>query len=278
MLKMTIKTFLLAVILCCSSPAVAGELAAHFIDVGHGDAIFLEFPQGSTMLVDGGLPSKGEYVAGYLEEWGVSYIDYMMMTHIHDDHIGGLNDVLVNFEVGKVLMSEYYEPTDLYHRFIYLIDSLQVETQIVHRGEMLEIDGLSVEIINPPPGKTMDRLRGPNGASVAMFIDFGDTDILLAADIDKRTDMEIVDFYGDNLEAVVLKVAHHASSFSTTMKFLSAVKPEVAIVSCGPSEWNYPDEATMARLEKYVPEVYRTDLVGDIIIIIDGTNMTVETK
>ncbi|MBC8205171.1 MAG: MBL fold metallo-hydrolase, partial [FCB group bacterium] len=209
--------YIIICLIVSAAVSAADELTAHFLNVGHGDAIILQFPQGTVMLVDGGMPEYGEKVVDYLSDLGLShYLDYIMLTHSHDDHVGRLNFILQNLTVGKELLSEYSEPTELYQRFIFLVDSLQIPQRIVSRGDVLEIDSLNMEIINPPAGKTLEALRGPNGASIAMKIDIGETDMLFMADVDKMTDMEIVNEYGKGLEAAVLKAAHHGSGVSST--------------------------------------------------------------
>ncbi|KPL05967.1 hypothetical protein AMJ86_10275 [bacterium SM23_57] len=230
------------------------------------------------MLVDGGKPSDGDFVVDFIRELGYARIDHVVMTHTHDDHIGGLINVLDNFEAGELWMSVYNENTPLLLDFITKVEEIGPSIKWVARDDAYEIDDVNVTILNPPKGSTLNRLGGPNGASIVIRFEYEATSILLAADIDSSRDRELVNIYGDHLRGTVLKCAHHGSEISNSQQFLTAVKPLIAIVSTGPSQYNYPSKITMARIEKMVPDVYRTDKDGTVIVIMDGENVSIKTR
>lgn len=268
-----LKTVLLLLIGCAGVHSQI--MTAHFIAVGHGDATFLEFPEGRTMLVDGGDEDAGRLVVNYIEDLGYKRVDYVVLTHSHPDHIGGLIRVLKELDVGEVWESPYMENNELTQKFDAVIISKNINIKTVSRGEINNIGSVEILALNPPRGNTMERLLGPNGASVVMMFKYGTNKLLLAADIPIDIDENVTRIYKNRLKSDVLKCAHHGSALSNSDEFLSAVLPEVAVVSTGPSEWGYPSRTTMARIKSHASKVYRTDLEGNIVIKFDGSDYRV---
>jgi beta-lactamase superfamily II metal-dependent hydrolase len=258
--------------------AEMGKLVVNVISVGHGDAIFIEFPNGASMLVDGGMTSQGDSLARFIKKLGYSDLDYVVVTHTHPDHLGGLLAVLDSLEVGALWMSTYHEDYPLYAAFTSKVESLDVPVTWVARNDTFKIGDVSILILNPAAGSSIEQLGGLNNASIVMRLEYGTTGILLAADIDSTRDRELVGLYGDRLQSRVLKCAHHGSEISSSAEFLTAVSPRIAILSTGTGEYGYPSDTTMARIEKLVPTVYRTDHDGTIIVTLDGKNVTVKTQ
>ncbi len=260
------------------SKANTSNLTANIISVGRGDAIFLEFPDCQTMLIDGGGFSAGDSVISFIKELGYNRIDYMVLTHRHGDHVGGLIKALDAFKVGELWMSDYFEETPLYMEFMSRVEESDLTITRVYRGDEYEIGNVTVRILNPPKGSSLELLGGPNGAAITIRLEYEASSILLAADIGIGTDRELVKIFGDQLKSTVLKCAHHGSEISNSRQFLNTVKPQIAVVSTGPSKYNYPSETTMARIKKIVPDVYRTDLDGTITVILDGEKAVVVNR
>lgn len=265
-----ILTFIVSFSLLKGVIVQAGDLTVHFISVGHGDAIFIELPDGSTMLVDGGSPEMGKRVTNYIEDMGYEAIDVVMLTHSHDDHIGGLIRVLNNFKIGELWLCPYLERTELVAGFEKIKAVNEIAWKQLASSQQFNFGDVRFEIFNPPLGSNLEELKGPNGASVVMKLTLGNTALLLAADIDDETDQKLVELWGEKLKATVLKCAHHGSSHSNSAKFLNQVSPQISVVSTGPSEWGYPDVSTMERIREYSGEVFRTDEDGDIVVELDG--------
>ena len=265
--------------LCLTSSAFGVDaLIMNILAVGHGDAIFIQFPNGSTMLVDGGDVSVGQSVVDFIRDSGYTKIDRIILTHTHDDHIGGLIAVQDNFEVGEVLESAYCEETPLYSEFRSRLEEADIPVTIVARDDTFSIDDVIIAILNPPAESTIQRLGGANNASIVMRLQYGDTSILLAADIEKDRDRELVQIYGDRLKSTVLKCSHHGSEVSNSEEFLKSVQPSIGVVSTGPSHYNYPSQTTMERIESLVPAAYRTDRDGTVVVMLDGKDVMVEKR
>ena len=258
--------------------AQSGEMRLHFISVGHGDAIFIELPEGKSMLVDGGLKSSGRILTEYITRLGYDKIDYMVNTHSHSDHIGGLIEALKIFKVENVWMCPYNEPGEDYREFLALISSAGIEPLLAVRDNKFTIDGVDITILNPPAGKYLRALGGPNGASIVMKLQFGNKSVLLAGDIFQTYENELVDIYDNFLDCDVLKCAHHGSAASGSEKFLTAVSPDIAVVSTGESEYGYPAEETLTRIRNLSISLYRTDINGTIRVITDGETINVEAE
>jgi len=256
-------------------PVHSQTMTVHFLAVGHGDAVFLEFPNGSSMLIDGGSKAAGNYVSNYIQDLGYQRLDYLVVTHSHEDHLGGLMEVIEDLAVGQIWECPYLERWELTEKYRELVTEKNIEVIEVYEGIVFIVDGLNVEILHPPRNSSLDELRGSNGASVVLKITIGSTPLLFAADIDNDTDKELAEKLGESLKAAVLKCAHHGSASSNSETFLTTVSPQIAVVSTGPSQWGYPDKRTLARIDENCEQMFRTDEDGDILLELDGETVTV---
>lgn len=257
---------------------VDGTLEMHVIDVGQADCILIR--QGDyTMLVDSGATKTAGEVVEYLQSLGITRIDVLVATHQHHDHIGGMEKIINNFEIGVIYMPNLkYERIDTksYKSFQTSMENWKEE------GENLvffpEEDGYLTHF---PLGQANVKILAPisnryvikNNYSIVMRIIFGETSILLAADAEMFSEMEMLNS-GANLHSDVIKIGHHGSNSSTTEQFLEAVEPSYAILSVGQNnDYGYPSGQVMKRLEKRDIPVYRTDESGTIIIVTDGESI-----
>ena len=247
-------------------------LVAHFIDVGQGDANFIELPNGETMLIDAGIQSSGDDIIEYIENLGYTDIDYVVSTHPHADHIGGMALVIEAFNVENIYMPKAVSTSKTYENLLETIQNRGLSIKTGRAGvEILNTDDLNIILLAP----TKESYTNLNNYSIVLKITYGDVSFLYTGDAEEESLDEIT---GD-LKADVLKVGHHGSNTSTTKSFLEQVKPEYAIISVGAKNiYGHPNSSTLELLEEYTNNIYRTDINGTVIIRSDGVNIEVEKE
>ena len=236
-----------------------------FIDVGQGDSCWLHLPNGDDVLVDGGKPQAGPAVVAYLNEHGVADIELMVATHGDADHIGGLIDVLASMPVAEAWLDSQTCTTAMCQEFYQALADNGVVTATVRMGESYSWGEVAALVLNPSEPLYADK----NENSVVLRVSYGSVDFLLTGDAETGAENRMLNS-GLPLEAEILKVAHHGSSSSSSPAFLSAVSPEVAVISVGPNPYGHPTEQTLARLQAVGATIYRTDHHGTIVITTDG--------
>lgn len=241
----------------------------HFIDVGQGDSEFIELPDGKTILIDASTRSAGEGVVSYIEDLGYNAIDVVIATHPHEDHIGGLPDVIDAFDIGQMYMSNGVTATKIFETLLDEISQKNIPTEVPTAGAtLMSGTGYSLTCVGPM-GSEYDNL---NDYSLVARLDVGDSSFLFTGDCEAECEQEMIDA-GMDLDVDVLKVGHHGSSTSSSEAFLDAVSPEVAVISCGAdNEYGHPHSETLEKLDSLGCTVLRTDLNGDITVSTDGQN------
>jgi len=249
------------------------ELKAHFIDVGQGDSILLEMPNGNTMLIDGGRKSAGEKVVSYLKQAGISTIDQLVATHPDADHIGGLIDVLNQFKVNNVLTSGLQHDTDTYKEFHSLIDTKGINKSVAEEGNLIELDSdVTIKVLNS--GKNE---KDNNEGSVALKVSYNEIDFLLTGDAGEDSELDMVNDF--NTEAEIYKVGHHGSDTSSSQELIDETDPEAAILSYGEdNRYDHPNDVVLNRLQTIGAKLYSTSQVGDIIVTTNGSEYSVKAQ
>ena len=255
-------------------PFVASEdeLVAHYIDAGQGDASVIELPNGEVMLIDAGTSGYGDDIVEYIEDLGYDTIDYVVATHPHADHIGGMAEVIGSFQIGSIYMPKAVTTSKTYENLLETIQEKGLSVKTGKAGvEVLEEDDLAILMVAP----VRESYSNLNNYSIVLTITYGDTTFLYTGDAEEDSLSEIT----SNIKADVLKVGHHGSDTSTTKEFLEKVKPEYAIISVGEgNSYGHPAASTISLLEEYTSNIYRTDLNGTVVVRSDGVNITVETE
>jgi len=252
----------------------SGDLRVHFLDVGQGDCILVQLPNGQNMLVDAGKNESAGTIVEYLQERGIARLDYLVGTHPHEDHIGSLDQVIKKFPTGEIYLPKVAYNTRTYRDLLEAIAGKGLQVTTAKAGvSILEEGGLSVRIL-APLGSSYEDL---NNYSAVIKITYGEISFLLTGDAEEQSEKEMLES-GAQLRANVLKVGHHGSRSSTSQDFLSRVKPEYAVISLGAdNEYNHPHQTTLTKLKKAGVEILRTDERGTIVFITDGKNIKVET-
>lgn len=248
---------------------VVGEgTSVHFIDVGQGDCT-LVMSGGKTLLIDAGEAEYGSDVCSYLKAQGVTRLDYIIATHPHSDHIGGLAKVISTYEVGTLITSR--TPDDItptgksYMNFLNAVKENGCGLTEAVVGDSYSLGNAEFEIIAPLSDESDDL----NNYSVVCMLTCEGGKILFTGDASKDEEKDILD-NNSNIDADILKVGHHGSSSSSTKKFLAEVTPEFCVIMCGAdNSYNHPNESTVKRLKEYTNEIYRTDLQGTIVCTAD---------
>jgi competence protein ComEC len=249
------------------------NLTVHFLDVDQGDSILLEI-DGKSMLVDAGESDQGKVVKAYLQDQGISTLDYIVATHPHSDHIGGMNEILNNFQVEHFVDSGYPHTSKTYENMLKTIDQKNIPFQVAQAGQKIDFDpAVDIEVLNPAKTYSEDL----NENSVVLKVTYGTTSLLLMGDAGLETEERIIKA-GYNVDSDILKVGHHASRSGSGASFISAVSPEVSVIEVGAgNDYGHPHAEILERLQK-ASKVYRTDLDGTVTVTTDGSTYTVTTE
>lgn len=248
-------------------------MEVHFIDVGQGDAIFVEAGN-STMLIDAGENNKGTIVKEYLKNQQITKLDYVIGTHPHSDHIGGLDTILDSFEVGKVLLPKVVHTTKTYEDVLDALDRHKLSITAPEVGDRYYLGSANFTILAP----TRSDYDEINNYSIAIKLSFGDTAFLLAGDAEKLSEDEMIES-GIDLSADVLKLSHHGSAYSSSNDFLDAVTPSYSIVCVGKdNEYGHPHSETLQTILDHDIKLYRTDEQGTVVFTTNGQTISVNTQ
>ncbi|MCK8519317.1 MBL fold metallo-hydrolase [Methanoculleus sp. 7T] len=266
----------------CSAPGGQPEIASdlpgadlvvHFIDVGQGDSVLVEF-RDKTMLIDAGERNAGERVVAYLRAHDVGELDVVVATHAHSDHIGGLGDVISAFPVGRFVDSGQPHPTATYENLLALVEERGIPYTVAERGQTIALDpDLEILVENPGP----QPLGDINEDSVVLKVTYGGVSYLFTGDAGRPAEESMMES-GLNLDADVLKVGHHASRYASSAEFLTAVSPEISVVFVGEgNDYGHPHEEALKRLQAVGSRIYRTDRDGTVVVATDGRTLAVTT-
>ena len=247
-------------------------LTIHMIDVGQGESILISTPNNKTILIDAGEASQGKKVKSYLLKHGIDKIDLLIGTHPHTDHIGGLPEIINNFEVKKIIMPKKLHTSATFEKLLTAIESKKLTINSPKPNSIIEFDrDIKLHFLGP----IRDYGDNLNLWSVVFRLDYKNKSFLFTGDMEHEAEMDLINTYSmDDLGANVLNVGHHGSDSSTTQQFLDCVNPEIALISLGSNNpYNHPHEEVIIRLVQSEVLIYRTDLQQTVVIYSDGESI-----
>ena len=250
------------------------ELYLHMIDVGQADSFL--FVQGKkTALIDCGTRDTGKEVVSYINDMGITKLDYVFGTHPHDDHMGGMYDVVSNFEIGEIIMPKVKDglvTTNWYMKLLKKIKEDNIKVVYPEVGDVFNLETATMKVVEQfEPGEAGNNL---NNYSTVIKVTLGQMDVLMTGDAETQVEKSILSS-GEYIDSEVLKVGHHGSDTSTSKEFLDAVDPDYGLISCKVgNKYNHPIKSTMDKLENSNVIVYRTDECGDVILTITENNIS----
>lgn len=245
-----------------------GTLEVHYIDVGQADSALL-LCGGESMLIDGGNVADSDLVVAYLADQGVEELDYVVCTHAHEDHVGGLAGALSQYPAGEVLSPVTEYDSQAFGNFLKYTQEQGLSLTVPEPGDTWTVGTAAVTVLGP-----VQDYDDTNNTSIVLRVDFGETSFLFTGDMERTAEEDLLES-GAWLEADVLKVGHHGSDTSTSYPFLREVDPDYTVISVGENnDYGHPSEDTLSRLRDDDVTVYRTDLQGDVVCTSDGTSLT----
>lgn len=243
----------------------AGEdFVVDFIDVGQADSILI-MTQDKAMLIDAGNNEDGEDVVEFIKSKGITKLDYVIGTHPHEDHIGGMDDVIKNFDIGTIYMPKITTNTKTYEDAITEIENKNLQISEAKKGDTFFLGNANCEFMTD---SILDK-NNLNLSSIVTRITFGNTSFLFTGDAETENEETRTWPKTD-----VLKVGHHGSDTSSSEEFLKQVSPKTAIISVGKdNDYGHPSDETIKKLQNLGTTIYRTDELGTIELISDGNNI-----
>ncbi len=269
-----LAALLLVFLLFCGCAAPAGPvqpgadaLTVRFLDVGQADCALLEC-SGKFMLIDGGNVEDSSKVVSFLEQQGVEELELVVCTHAHEDHVGGLPGVLAVFPTKQVWSPTKTYSSNCFDDFLYYTDQQGLSVTIPQPGTEFALADAQVTVLGP-----VTSYAETNNTSLVLLVQFGENRFLFTGDMEKDGETDLLDA-GVTVKADVLKVGHHGSDTSSGYRFLYEVDPQYAVISVGAgNSYGHPHEEPLSRLSDAGVAVYRTDKLGTITCVSDGSTV-----
>lgn len=249
-------------------PVHTDGLAVHFIDVGQADCALL-LCGNEAMLIDGGNVADSDLIYAYLQKYNINHLKYIVNTHAHEDHVGGLAGALNEASIDYALAPVTEYDTKAFRDFVKYVQAQNKEITVPSPGDTMTLGEAEITVLAP-----LEEYEDTNNTSIVLRVVYGETSFLFTGDAKTESEYAMLNS-GRRLNSTVLKVGHHGSSSSTCDDFLRAVNPEYAVISCEiNNSYGHPHQETMVKLHNAGIDVYRTDLQGTIIAQSDGQTVS----
>ena len=251
-------------------------LSVHYIDVGQGDCILIKTKEG-TMLIDSGERGNEDKILNHLKAQKIEKIDYLVATHPHSDHIGSISAVLEKLEVSNVILPKLSQinipTTKTYENFLKAIKSSNAKAIPATTGDEYHLGDATFKVLSPS-----NQSENLNNMSVVIKLTYKNTSFLFTGDAEKDVEQELLNSKTD-VTANVIKLGHHGSNTASTEEYQKAVRPQLAIITCGKdNSYGHPHKETINTLEKLKIKYKRADEFGTIVVGSDGESLTVHTE
>jgi competence protein ComEC len=267
---LTIISILLFLFSGCVKKTTPPLLTVHFIDVGQGDAILIDYGH-YELLIDGGeYGDCNKYIASYID----GDLEGIVATHPDADHIGGLYDVLVSFNVKEIWLNGDTATSATYNSFMEKVNGEGAKINLAKRGDKIMIGPLILDVLNP----VLPLISEKNDNSIILKFSFGQTDFLFTGDISSNVEITLLSS-GLLTDTDILKVSHHGSKYGSSTEFLATIKSEISIYSASKNNsYGHPDPEVITRLIEAGSTIYGTDNYGTIVVSSDGNSYSVKYK
>ena len=246
-------------------------LKVYITDVGQADSILIR-DGNYNMLIDAGNNSDGEKLVKYYKELGITSFKYVFASHPHEDHIGGMDDIINNFDIENFYMPDKLSTTKTFEDMLDALESKNLKYIVPKVNDKLSLNNSNIDVVYV--GSDGSNI---NDSSIVLKLTYFSNSFLFTGDLGSNKEKEILNS-GANIKADVLKVGHHGSSYSTASSFLDKVNPSFAAISVGKNNiYKHPASSTLEKLNKRGIKVYRTDLDGTILFESNGKDISVST-
>ena len=249
-----------------SSRKVDGNLVIYFVDVGQADCILIS-NNDHYMLIDAGNSEDGPKLVNYFKGMGITKFDYVIGTHAHEDHIGGIDNIIDNFDVKTFYMPDVAQTTYTFESILDALERNNISFETPKEDSSYKFGNSSFTVLSVGDDST-----DLNNTSIVLKLTYGNNSFLFTGDATSSVERKILN---KDISADVLKVGHHGSQYSTSANFLKAVYPKYAVIQVGKNnEYGHPKSITINKLKKINAKIYRTDKDGTIICTSDGNNIS----
>ncbi len=244
------------------------EVLVYFIDVGQADAIYIK-DGNSNMMIDAGNNANGQLLVKYLQSLGVQEFKYVVGTHAHEDHIGGMDDIINNFKINNFYMPDAISTSKTFEDVLDALDSKKVTFQTPKIGDKFMLENANFEVLSI--GTDTSNL---NDTSLVLKMTYNTTCVLFMGDASSNVEKNLLD---KDINCQVLKVGHHGSRYSSSDEFIKKVSPTYGIIMVGKdNKYGHPTKKTLDILEKYQVNIHRTDEEGTILMHLKGHDISFE--
>lgn len=249
------------------------DLTVRFVDVGQADCEIIQFPDGRNIIIDAGKNETEDELVEKVKGYGIEKFDYVVATHPHEDHIGGMDKIIDNFEIGCIYMPDAVSNTGTFESVLHSIENKNADVKQAKAGiTVIDEENISMVFVAP----NSDSYEETNDYSAVVKLTYGNRSFLFTGDAEAASEKEML-ANGMDIGADVLKVGHHGSSTSSTKAFIQKVNPTYAVIEVGEdNSYGHPHEETVEILKGI--NVYRTDIHGTVTVVCDGENIEITTE